>query len=69
MEKDSSERERIPGTSSSSTNSKNLVFASVPRYKVDLDLPVDERWNQIVDDYKGMFLLLRLILMAVSDTS
>ena len=26
---------------------------SFPRYIVDLDLPPDERWNQVVDDYKG----------------
>jgi hypothetical protein len=26
----------------------------VPRYIIDLDLPPQQRWNQVVDDYKGM---------------
>jgi hypothetical protein len=56
MEKDDAPRERIPTGSSSSSQSRgsnaNTFIATVPRYRVDLDLPPDERWNQIVDDYK-----------------
>lgn len=29
----------------------NLV--GVPRYIIDLDLPPEQRWNQVIDDYKG----------------
>ncbi len=53
MERDESPRERIPTGSSSSSQAAGKTFiATVPRYRVDLDLPPDERWNQIVDDYK-----------------
>lgn len=34
------------------TNIKTIH--TVPRYIIDLDLPPEERWNQIVDDYKGI---------------
>lgn len=26
----------------------------VPRYTINLDLDPSERWNQVVDDYKGL---------------
>lgn len=28
------------------------VKSDVPRYKVDLDLPPEQRWNEIIDVYK-----------------
>eukprot|EP01128_Nolandella_sp_AFSM9_P004950 TRINITY_DN2335_c0_g1_i2.p1 TRINITY_DN2335_c0_g1~~TRINITY_DN2335_c0_g1_i2.p1 ORF type:complete len:423 (-),score=76.88 TRINITY_DN2335_c0_g1_i2:311-1579(-) len=31
------------------------LFTSVPRYIIDLDLPPEQRWNQVVDDYKDEF--------------
>lgn len=34
---------------------------SVPRYIINLDLPPEERWNQVVDDYKGTKLKLKLM--------
>lgn len=29
------------------------VFASVPRYIINLDHPPEERWNQVIQDYKS----------------
>jgi len=31
------------------------MIATVPRYVINLDSPVEERWNQIVDHYRGTF--------------
>lgn len=35
------------------TKKAHHVRKCVPRYIIDLDLPPEERWNQVVDDYKG----------------
>ena len=37
----------------SKTSSSGGVIATVPRYVIDLDKDPKERWNQVVDNYKG----------------
>lgn len=48
--------EKMPGKKSighMAANRAHHVRRCVPRYIIDLDLPPEERWNQVVDDYKG----------------
>ena len=31
------------------------ILSTVPKYVVNLNLPPEERWNDVIDDYRGKF--------------